>query len=277
MKILLSCILLAICIAAVFASEPKQVMVGAAAHEWLLFTAMDPAAATLDDNHLKARVSGRVGSSAEALIYGYKQLLASRGEPHDPLSVFAAIETDRVFRVQAERLADALAERGQSPYHYEFTWRSPLLNGKLKSCHAIDIAFVFATHAIDDSGDALLKLGHRVGAAAGALLVQEVETHDVHAVRAHGGSGGGSAAIGHAAPCAVRAHEHRSALARRRRLEQRARPIVPDGDLPRLRAHEGTWSRSPISSTKRWPPVGWPLRASTRVSTRRSFARVIPT
>ena len=125
-------------------------MVGAAAHEWLLFSAMDPAAASLDDSHLKARVSGRVGSSAEALIAGYEKLLASRGEPHDPLSVFAAIETDRVFRVQAERLADALAARGQSPYHYEFTWRSPLLNGKLKSCHAIDIAFVFATHALDD-------------------------------------------------------------------------------------------------------------------------------
>ncbi len=131
-------------------ADGVSVMVGATAHEWLLFTAMDPAAATLDDNHLKARVSGRVGSSADALIVGYKQLLASRGEPHDPLSVFAAIETDRVFRVQAERLADVLATRRQSPYHYEFTWRSPLLNGKLKSCHAIDIAFVFATHAIDD-------------------------------------------------------------------------------------------------------------------------------
>jgi len=131
-------------------ADGVSVMVGAAAHEWLLFSAMDPAAASLDDAHLKARVSGRVGSSADALIAGYRNLLASRGEPHDPLSVFAAIETDRVFRIQAERLADALATRGQSPYHYEFTWRSPLLNGKLKSCHAIDIAFVFATHALND-------------------------------------------------------------------------------------------------------------------------------
>jgi len=131
-------------------ADGVSVMVGAAAHEWLLFSAMDPAAATLDDGHLKARVSGRVGSSAEALITGYKDLLASRGEPHDPLSVFAAIETDRVFRIQAQRLADALATRSQPAYHYEFTWRSPLLNGKLKSCHAIDIGFVFGTHALND-------------------------------------------------------------------------------------------------------------------------------
>jgi hypothetical protein len=99
----------------------RRVGRGATAHEWLLFSAMDPAAASLDHNHLKARVSGRVGSSAEALIAGYEKLLASRGEPNDPLSIFAAIETDRVFRIQGERLADALATRGQSPYHYEFT------------------------------------------------------------------------------------------------------------------------------------------------------------
>ena len=130
-------------------ADGVDVLVGAAANEWLLFTAMDPAAATLDDSHLKARVSGRVGSSADALIDGYEQLLASRGEPHDPISVFAAIETDRVFRLPGQRLADALAARKQNVHHYEFTWRSPLLNGKLKSCHAIDIAFVFATHAHD--------------------------------------------------------------------------------------------------------------------------------
>jgi len=128
-------------------ADGVDVLVGAAAHEWLLFTAMDPAAATLDDGHLEARVSARVGSSANALIDGYKQILASRGEPHDPISVFAAIETDRVFRLPGQRLADALAARKQNVHHYEFTWRSPLLNGKLKSCHAIDIAFVFATHA----------------------------------------------------------------------------------------------------------------------------------
>ncbi len=146
-----------------------SVMVGAAAHEWLLFTAMDPAAATLDDGHLHARVGGRVGSSADALIGGYTSLLASRGEPHDPLSVFAAIETDRVFRVQAQRLADALAARGQSAYHYEFTWRSPLLNGKLKSCHAIDIAFVFGTHALDDGVAKFCGEGASADALAGTV------------------------------------------------------------------------------------------------------------
>ena len=49
-------------------ADGVSVLVGAAAHEWLLFSAMDPAAASLDDGHLKRRVSGRVGSSADALI-----------------------------------------------------------------------------------------------------------------------------------------------------------------------------------------------------------------
>jgi para-nitrobenzyl esterase len=131
-------------------ADGVSVLVGAAANEWLLFTAMDPAAKTLDEAHLKARVAARLGASADAMIGGYRELLASRGEPHDPPSVFAAIETDRVFRIQALRLTDALAARKQSVHHYEFTWRSPLLDGTLKACHGIDIAFVFATHAQDD-------------------------------------------------------------------------------------------------------------------------------
>jgi para-nitrobenzyl esterase len=130
-------------------ADGVSVLVGAAAHEWLLFSAMDPAASSLDDGHLRARISARVGSSADALIGGYRELLTSRGEPHDPLSIFAAIETDRVFRLPGLRLAEALTARGQPAHHYEFTWRSPLLNGKLKSCHAIDLGFVFATHALN--------------------------------------------------------------------------------------------------------------------------------
>jgi len=131
-------------------ADGVAVMVGAAAHEWLLFAAIDPAAASLDESHLLARARARLGASAEAVLAGYRALATARGEPRDPMSTFAAIETDRVFRLPALRLAEALAARGQTAYHYEFTWRSPLLNGRLKSCHAIDIAFVFATHAQND-------------------------------------------------------------------------------------------------------------------------------
>jgi para-nitrobenzyl esterase len=152
-------------------ADGVSVLVGAAAHEWLLFSAMDPAAASLDDGHLRARVSARVGSSADAIVGGYRELLASRGEPHDPLSIFAAIETDRVFRLPGLRLAEALAARGQPSHHYEFTWRSPLLNGKLKSCHAIDIAFVFATHA--QGADIAKFCGEGPSANALASTVQD--------------------------------------------------------------------------------------------------------
>jgi para-nitrobenzyl esterase len=65
-----------------------------------------------------------------------------------------------------------LAARGQSAHHYEFTWRSPLLDGRLKSCHAIDIGFVFATHA--KTADVAKFFGAGPSADALARTVQDV-------------------------------------------------------------------------------------------------------
>jgi para-nitrobenzyl esterase len=131
-------------------ADGVSVMVGACADEWLLLDAMNPNAAALEEDELKVRLNKRVGARSTALIDGYRSMLAVRGAPIDTASVASAIETDRIYRMPALRLADALAARGNPAYHYEFTWRSPMLNGRLKACHAIDIAFVFATHGINE-------------------------------------------------------------------------------------------------------------------------------
>ena len=140
-------------------ADGVSIMVGACANEWALFGAMDPSAGNLDEGGLNARINSRAGSGAKALIDGYRKMLGARGEPTDPASLFCAIETDRVFRMPALRLAEALAARGTPAHHYEFTWRSPMLNGRLRSPHAIDVAFVFATHAQNDGVAAFCGAG----------------------------------------------------------------------------------------------------------------------
>jgi para-nitrobenzyl esterase len=59
--------------------------------------------------------------------------------------VIAAIETDRIFRVPAVRLADAQAAHNPNVWMYRFDWRTPVFGGLLGACHALELAFVFNT------------------------------------------------------------------------------------------------------------------------------------
>ncbi len=69
-----------------------------------------------------------------------------------PVELFAATQTDRVFRLPAIHLAEALAKRGQPAYHYIFTWESPLMSGRLGACHARELGFLFGVYEETFSG-----------------------------------------------------------------------------------------------------------------------------
>jgi len=59
----------------------------------------------------------------------------------------AAMETDRMFRVPAVRLADAQAAQHADVWMYRFDWRTPIFGGMLGACHALELPFVFDTLA----------------------------------------------------------------------------------------------------------------------------------
>ena len=87
-------------------------------------------------------------------------------------SIRVAVRRDRDrprFSHTGIRLAEALETRGQRAYQYLFEWESPWDGGALGSPHAIDIGFVFGTHASADgsaeffgSGAAADRLAARV-------------------------------------------------------------------------------------------------------------------
>jgi len=62
-----------------------------------------------------------------------------------PGDVMVAGLTDWFFRVPALRLAEARLALGQDTFVYEFGWRSPVMGGVLRACHALEIGFVFDT------------------------------------------------------------------------------------------------------------------------------------
>jgi para-nitrobenzyl esterase len=64
-----------------------------------------------------------------------------------PGEVFADVYTDWYFRIPAIRTAEA--HQGRS-HLYEFAWGSPLFDGRLGACHALEVGFVFDT--LDEAG-----------------------------------------------------------------------------------------------------------------------------
>jgi para-nitrobenzyl esterase len=49
-------------------------------------------------------------------------------------------------------LAETQIRRGTPAYSYLFTWTSPAMDGKLGSCHALELGFVFGTYEENFSG-----------------------------------------------------------------------------------------------------------------------------
>jgi para-nitrobenzyl esterase len=127
-----------------------SVLVGTQRDEFLGFSRNNPHLAELDEAGLIAEISKTV-KDAPAVVAGYREIREARGADTDPVSLFAAIETDRKMRMPAITLAEAMAARGQSAYHYIFAGESPWNGGIMGSPHAIIIGFVFGTHAFSEA------------------------------------------------------------------------------------------------------------------------------
>ena len=115
-------------------------LVGTTRDEWRLFGFMDPQVRRLDAARLAARVEQRLPHADGArLVELYRR---SRPEA-DWAAVWFALETDRVFRIPAIRLAEAQAPHAPDTFMYRFSWESPGFGGLLGACHAIELPFVF--------------------------------------------------------------------------------------------------------------------------------------
>jgi para-nitrobenzyl esterase len=102
----------------------------------------------VDESLLARRVeetfaASDVGLDAEHVIETYRSVRARRRQPVDAWELLAAIETDRMFRAESLRTAEAQACQQRQTFNYLFTWESAALGGKLGACHALEIPFVF--------------------------------------------------------------------------------------------------------------------------------------
>jgi para-nitrobenzyl esterase len=96
-----------------------------------------------------------------------------------PGDVFAAVLTDRFFRLPALAVAEARAGGPAPTYVYEFAWPSPV--GGLGACHSLEIPFVFDNLTADGAEPA-------VGPAPPAALASQM--HAAWIAFARGGDPG---------------------------------------------------------------------------------------
>jgi para-nitrobenzyl esterase len=119
-------------------SEDVPVIIGSNRTEMRLFA--EPAAFSLDESALKTRVKGLVGDRADQVIEVYR-----RANPDaTPSDLYFLIWTDDPTTIFSNNIAERRAALGKAPtYRYRFDWETPVLGGRLKSPHTIEMPFVF--------------------------------------------------------------------------------------------------------------------------------------
>jgi para-nitrobenzyl esterase len=123
-------------------SAQIPLMIGTNKDEMTLFFGLAPWLDGMDDAAMRARVKMFVGNRADAIVDSYR-----RARPTDsPRDIVLAITTDQAVRIPSLVTADRkVAQHGAPVFVYLFTWETPVLEGRLKSPHALEIPFVFDT------------------------------------------------------------------------------------------------------------------------------------
>jgi para-nitrobenzyl esterase len=121
-------------------SANVPLVIGTNKDEATLFLLNDAALTSLDEAGLRARIGALAGDATDALLSAYRHAY-----PHaSPGDLFTSFMTDRLFRMHSIAIAERKYEQGSAPvFMYLFTWETPVLNGRLKSTHALEIPFMF--------------------------------------------------------------------------------------------------------------------------------------
>jgi para-nitrobenzyl esterase len=103
----------------------------------------------LEDSELRQRLQRVVLGADEARIGGlvetYRRSRVEHGLPASNRALLAAITSDGLWRVPNERFMEAYRAHQPATFLYLFTYESPGMRGALRSCHALDLPFMFGT------------------------------------------------------------------------------------------------------------------------------------
>ena len=144
-------------------SVDVPVLIGFNRTELTLFAAGDPSAFTLDEAGLHQRIQSLLGDRSEAAIRAFRN-----DYPNENFTgLYFLIASAYPTVAFTARIAERRAAFGKAPtFVYEFTWETPILKGKLRSPHTIEMPFVF-----DNVSDPLVQ--KLTGSAPDVFLLAE--------------------------------------------------------------------------------------------------------
>ncbi|HKP60613.1 MAG TPA: carboxylesterase/lipase family protein [Polyangiales bacterium] len=115
-------------------------IVGTNRTEMTLFHLGDAAAFELDEAALERRATELLRDKAPHVLAAYRRSLPEAS----PSELFLLMSSDKQYCAPLMKLAERRAALGGAPvYFYYFCWQTPVLGGKLRSPHALEIPFVF--------------------------------------------------------------------------------------------------------------------------------------
>jgi para-nitrobenzyl esterase len=108
------------------------------------------------DASLMKQLTGLLPGASEerlrALLEVYRRSRTARELPHSDRALIAAITSDGLWRVPTYRFAEAHRQHQPATFQYLFKHESPAMRGALRSCHGLELPFMFGT--LDSPGQA---------------------------------------------------------------------------------------------------------------------------
>ncbi len=127
-------------------SRNVPLLIGSTDTEQTFFLGPDASNFALNRTQSVARISGFMGISGDDASKLYDDYAISRGNA-SPSEIMIYVLSDQMYRRNDTLAADRKAQQGGAAvYSYLLTWRSPVMDGRLKSPHTMCIPFVFGTY-----------------------------------------------------------------------------------------------------------------------------------
>lgn len=112
------------------------ILIGTNKDEYNLYSILDTSLDQLDDEGIKQRL-------AHMLPDKWPHIAAHLSNRAFNKELVEQIMTFDIFTAPAIYLAEEQVKQGGDVWMYRFDWETPILNGSLKSCHALEIPFVW--------------------------------------------------------------------------------------------------------------------------------------
>jgi len=104
----------------------------------------------LTEDEMRTRIAAIAGPHTDRVIETYRGLYPGV----NPAERLIATLTDCNFRIRSLALAQRKAAQSEAPvWMYSFEWETPVLGGKLKAPHAMDVPFTFDTIDLTNATD----------------------------------------------------------------------------------------------------------------------------